>query len=345
MPKKILYGICNVGKGHLIRSKVLIDYLLKKGHEVLILTGSPNYEYLKGIYKNVYDIGGLEIIFKDNKISSWATLTKNLKKISKKNYEFLLQTEKIIEEINPEIVITDWEPYVTLYAKKHNKKLIAVENQHYLVYGDYDYPKKYYLAYLKAKTLVKSYLRAANKYILLTLPDMKLKTENKNVQKINPIIRPEIEKIKTSDTNKILVYYSTGSYRKIIEILQRFNFQFVIYGFNEEKQEKNITLKKFNEVDFVEDLASSKAVITSAGQTLITECIYLKKPILAIPIAGHFEQILNALFIQEQNYGKYTEEFTEEALIDFLSKLNIYKRKSFKPGNKDLFRLIEKELK
>ena len=46
---RILYGVCGVGAGHYSRSKILIEYLLKKKHELFIIGGLSAYDYLKKI--------------------------------------------------------------------------------------------------------------------------------------------------------------------------------------------------------------------------------------------------------------------------------------------------------
>ena len=58
------------------------------------------------------------------------------------------------------------------------------------------------------------------------------------------------------------------------------------------------------------------AVITSAGFTLLGEAVYLHKPVLAIPVEGQFEQILNA------HYVDWAPRFppVQSAVIDAASK-------------------------
>ena len=55
---KILFGVCGVGYGHAVRSRILIEYLKKK-HEVMIIAGMCAHSYLKDL-KNIYWVDGLE---------------------------------------------------------------------------------------------------------------------------------------------------------------------------------------------------------------------------------------------------------------------------------------------
>ena len=118
---------------------------------------------------------------------------------------------------------------------------------------------------------------------------------------------------------------------------------FIVYGFNIEKVEKNITFRKFNEDQFFKDLGSCKAVLTNGGFTLISESIYLKKPVLSIPVKGQFEQILNAIYLERLGYGEFHEELSVDVILNFLSNLDIY-NKSLKSYSQDGNKALLKEL-
>ena len=55
----------------------------------------------------------------------------------------------------------------------------------------------------------------------------------------------------------------------------------------------HITYKPFSKDGFLQDLASCKAVMATAGFTLMTESFYLRKPYLTLPMRGQFEQEIN----------------------------------------------------
>ena len=50
--KKILYGICGIGNGHLFRQLPIIHYLLEQNYQILIFTYGQAYDYLKEKYFN-----------------------------------------------------------------------------------------------------------------------------------------------------------------------------------------------------------------------------------------------------------------------------------------------------
>ena len=64
---RILYGFCGIGMGHYIRNKEIINELDKK-HKILIVCSGEPYKRLSKERNNVYDTGGFELFFKNNRI-------------------------------------------------------------------------------------------------------------------------------------------------------------------------------------------------------------------------------------------------------------------------------------
>lgn len=338
---KILFGVCGVGYGHAIRSKILLEELAKN-HDLFIVAGQLAYSYLKDNFKNVCEVDGLELAFKENRVNSLRTILKNIKKISMKNYNSLKRIKGKIDLFKPEIVISDFEAFSIYYAGDKKLKVIGFDNEHYILDGNFNVPGKYKVSYLKSKIIVNFY--NINASIIYLLPDQKL-NENSKAFSLMPVLRNEIIKSKPKNNDYILVYTSVIKHEKIFEVFKKFNEKFIIFGDWEDKKYKNLVFKKFNEKEFLRFLLNCKAIITTAGINLISEAIYLGKPILALPIKNQFEQILNALYVKENNYGEYCEDITENILKYFLKNLSNYKKYSFVPGNKNLFNLVEKLIK
>ena len=73
-----------------------------------------------------------------------------------------------------------------------------------------------------------------------------------------------------------------------------------------------------NILHFLNDLASCKAVMATAGFTLMTESFYLRKPYLALPMRGQFEQEINGFLLARLKYGANLRRPTSEAIGHFL---------------------------
>lgn len=323
---RILYGLCGVGIGHAIRARVIIEHLKKKNNVMVVCSHRP-YSYLSRLFKNVHKIEGFELAFKNNSIVNYLTFLMNLKKLSNKTFKRLDIVRRIIDEFKPDVVISDWESFTSLLAKRYRIPLISIDNQHFLIKGRFEFPKKHILNYIKAKIVLMFLIRNADYYIISSFYETSLKKSYKNIFLVPPILRKEILNARPRDKDYILVYQSTKTYEKLIEILKETRYKFIIYGYDADKRIKNLRFKRFNERQFIKDLVNCKAVICNGGFTLISESIHLKKPILSVPIKGHFEQILNAMYVKLRSHGMMYNDLDEKKINNFMDHLDEYRNK------------------
>jgi UDP:flavonoid glycosyltransferase YjiC (YdhE family) len=89
----------------------------------------------------------------------------------------------------------------------------------------------------------------------------------------------------------------------------------------EDVHDGNLVYRPFSEKGFIDDLRTARAVIAGGGYTLMSEAVYLRKPVLSLPVQGQFEQVLNALYLEKLGYGMYAPELTLERLRDFLQRV------------------------
>jgi hypothetical protein len=103
----------------------------------------------------------------------------------------------------------------------------------------------------------------------------------------------------------------------------------------------------FDEATFIADLASCRAVVATAGFTLMSEAISLDKPMLAVPIRGQFEQVLNARYLEREGYGATADDLNEEVLRGFIAKQPWFEERlaSYRhDGNAALFGALDARL-
>jgi uncharacterized protein (TIGR00661 family) len=111
-----------------------------------------------------------------------------------------------------------------------------------------------------------------------------------------------------------------------VEGLKAIDEKFIVYGFNKDETDGNLTFRSFNEDLIYEDMRTSKAVIVNGGFTTITEAIYLKKPVYSTPAHKNFEQILNGFYVEKLGYGEVHEDLDIDKLEKFLKRLDVYQK-------------------
>lgn len=317
---KILYGVSGDGFGHSSRAKVVGRYLKDWGHDVKVLTYGRAYEVLKNEF-DLFEVSGMEIQFAEGALKKRSTIKHNIKIIAE-NLSKWRRFDALMKDYDPALCISDMEPIVPILRFWFKKPLICLDNQHRITNLKLDVPKKYYADYMIAKTVVANFVSKAEHFIITSFSNPEIIHPNTTI--VPPIIREEVKRLSPSEGYKVLVYL-TRENQYILDILKQFSEEFVVFGYNVNTTENNL---EFKDRDFfLDELKDCKAIIATAGFTLMSEAIYLKKPYLALPLKGQFEQVLNALFLKQAGYGDYSDDLQEEEVTDFLAKIESYRQR------------------
>lgn len=340
---KILYGVCGVGSGHSTRAKAVIDHLLKQGHQVKVIAYGQAAINLKPFF-DLSVIYSPRFYFKKNEIQYLKTLFTNLSK-SPNLVKSVFRVSKIIDNFLPQIIFTDFEPATAIAANLHNLPLVSIDNIHRLTQAKYDVPLKYSLDAVTAKAIIRLIVPRADWYLITSLTDHQPK--NKKSFFFPPILRQEILKANPSENNYFLVYLSSPNNR-LVNLLKNIKAQFIVYGYKKNEQTGNLQFKTNSHEGFITDLAGSLGVIATAGFSLISEALCLKKPYLALPLQGQFEQSLNALELEKIGCGKTLESLESREIEEFIAHLPDFRRNLAnycRPNNDRLFDKIDELIK
>ncbi len=319
---KIVYGVSGEGSGHSSRAKVIAAHLESHGHSVKIISYDRGLRNLKDEF-DVTETEGLHISSADNKIDLAETFGNNLKRLPLGFEKGRNIRQKLFRDFKPDCVISDFEPMSSYFANHYNIPLITIDNQHRLRYMRYECPPQF----LADKEITKNLIRA-----IVPRPDVSLvstfyfgELKNERTFLFSPILREEVLSLKSSCEGHILVYLTSG-FDTFLDAIAAFSREtFIVYGYNRDETVGNITYKSFSNEGFLHDFASSKAVMATAGFTLLTESLFLRKPYFAMPMKGQFEQEINGLFLEKLQYGKNCRSVTEEVLASFLYHIPDYR--------------------
>jgi uncharacterized protein (TIGR00661 family) len=168
--------------------------------------------------------------------------------------------------------LTDDEPIVARIAYSRKIPLVSSSMMNSFMYSNEKIPLSKRLHYFVSKSVTKGITPKADKILAISLTDKKY--NRGNVVFLPPIIRSPVRKLKIKKGKHVLVYVAKD-YDYLIEKLKELNEEFVVYGIKNRKDEENLKFKKPE--TFLQDLAECKAIISTAGFTLTSEAIYLKK--------------------------------------------------------------------
>ena len=348
----ILYGVPGEGLGHATRSKVIIAWLLAEGHDVRVVSSSRAFTLLDKTFPGrVLEIKGFHLAYKELAVSKSRTIGLTLRTAPEALKTNFRQYRQLLHGFRPEVVISDFESFSYLYAKLLRVPVISIDNMQIInrTLLDVVVPEDEREHFDVARYIVRAKLPRARHYLITTFFNLPLRLRYaENTTQVPSIIRPEIQAAKPTTGDYVLVYQSATTQSDLINILQQIPDQeFRVYGFNKDEAHGNVLLRPFSEVGFIAELAGSRAVLTNGGFSLISEAVYLHKPVCAVPIPAQFEQWLNAAEIEKRGYGRHFAAITPENVTAFLGELPRFEAALAgyaQQGNEVLFGELAKQL-
>lgn len=342
----IIYAVCGDGHGHAFRSSIVLDHLEKQGHKLAIVASNKAYDVLSKKYPHVNRVSGLKLVYEDNRVKRSKTIVKNVSKVKDlpKNIKVV---RGVAKEFKPDVVISDFEPAATLISAFYNVPLISIDNNHIISDAKLKVKREDIPYYLVSKVVVDSILPSRDYSLITTFFYPQLKKKRKDdTWLVPPLIRKQILDTKPAVGEHILVYQTSDSYKDLLNVLTSVDEKFVIYNGSRAIAGDNLVFRDYDEKQIVEDMAKAKGVIANGGFTLISESLYLGKPVLSIPIKMQYEQILNGRMIENMGFGKMTFRLTKAVLEEWLHMLDSYSSEVAKIhfSNQDVFVKLDRIL-
>ena len=318
---KILYGVVGEGMGHAMRSRVVVDHLVEQ-HEVEIIASGRAVEYLAKRGGTVNRIHGLHMLYEENRVRLGRTIWSNLLAGTGGLPKNIAAYFDLIKDFRPDVVISDFESWTYWYAKVHGLPVFSIDNMQVInrCRHDPEILAGYEASFQLVRAFVKTKLPFCDAYLITTFFFPELRKDKTKL--FPPILRPEIIAARPSPGDHLLVYQTAQGHEDLARILADTGLECRIYGMRRdiatEQVDGKLRYRPFSETAFIEDLASARAVLAGGGFTLMGEAVYLHKPMLAIPVGGQFEQILNARYLQRLGYGRMAEEIDAASVHAFL---------------------------
>lgn len=320
---RILYGVAGEGMGHAVRTRPIVECLLAQGHEVRIVAGGRAFRYLASRFVDVLEIAHLPIIYRDGAAHDSLTAVVNVLRFPLYARSFR-EVWRLVSEWRPDAIITDFEFLTSYVALLRGIPLLSVGNHQVLTKSEVTAPIRYWVDAVKTRFITWLMTPFAGLFIVFW-PDASREVVRRAII-VQPPVRIEVLRLKPTAGKHVLVYQTSDSNRRLLDVLKGVDAEFVVYGYHRSGRDGNLLFREFNERRFFKDLAACRAVITNGGFSLTSESLVLGKPVLICPVRKQYEQIFNAVEIERLGYGRFVEVVTPENIALFLGNLSRYAR-------------------
>ncbi len=316
---RIVYGVAGEGFGHSSRSHLIGQHLINAGHDVLFVASARSLSYLRTHFgPRVKEIFGLRLIYRNRTLSAARTAGTNLRGVVESRRINRALYRDVLEPFEPDLVLSDFEPFSAWWAWRRGIPFISIDHQHLLSLCALRHEAGHLLPRLHAQAVTRCHYIGAAAYIILNF--FRTPVGKSAAIVAPPVVRPVIQRLCPTQGDHFLIYTTDNSWKdRPLAALNEFTDQrFIIYGLHEDCRIGNCTLKKASTQEFVRDLASSQGVISTAGFSLLSECLHLRKKMLLLPIRGQYEQIVNAMYAQRLGLGLHRDRLDGSTLAEYL---------------------------
>jgi len=329
---KFIFIIQGEGRGHLTQALSFASLLRSQGHELLgAVVGKsqrrtlPDFFFQKiGVPITLVDSPNFETDGIEKKILLGKTIWKNTLKLSL-FWKSIQAIHKLLKEKEPDVIVNFYEILGGIYPLfyKTNASVWVIGHQYLERHPAFAFAPNRPLEKLLFQMHTRFTAFGSQKKLALSfLP----KESTKEVRVLPPLLRPEIRDLKVSYTGFYLTYMVNPGYANEVVQYAKNNPQQIIMAFWDKKQAAeteyplpNLSFHKVNDQKFLEAMASCSGLVCTAGFESVCEAMYLGKPVIMVPVAGHYEQACNALDGENSGAGWASDRFDFEKLTNLSS--------------------------
>jgi uncharacterized protein (TIGR00661 family) len=333
MSKKYILAVQGEGRGHVTQAMTMYDLLVEEGHTVCaVLLGSsgkrdiPNF-FLEKIKAPVIQLQSPNFVTdkKNKSINVPKSVIHNFKKI--KTFKQSLKTiDDIMKEHEPDVVINFFDLLIGLYYRfyKPKAKLICVAHQYIYFHPEFEFPEGRWLDKEAIKFFTKLTATGSSKNLALSF--YKIHTNNSEVTVVPPLLRKEIFDLEPMHKDFYLVYLVNNGYFEEVLDWHKTNPEIEIHCFTDQAEKihadyafdkEKLFVHAINDTLFLEMMSKAKGLASSAGFESVCEAMYLGKPVLMVPIQGHYEQFCNSRDAYKAGAGIFSDKFDLSKLANF----------------------------
>ncbi len=221
---------------------------------------------------------------------------------------------QIAKHFDPALVLTAYEYFAPLAARKLGIPSVSIDNHHFLNKCVYQVPKGQTVGrWMYAAPLRWMFSNADYFFVsaFYKLPPI----DPRETEIFPPVLRRAVLEVVPTDGDHVLVYQTSPTFQRLVAALEQMPRKIIVYGLGARPSSKNIKYKPPSTIGFLNDLATCRYLITNGGHNAISEALYFGKPVFSFPIHFAYEQFFNAFMVASLGYGSYSLVTNPDAAV------------------------------
>jgi len=330
---RFLFIVQGEGRGHMTQAISMRDILVKNGHEVAeVLVGKsqvreiPKFFYEKiGTQVHTYESPNFSVSHNNKGIQVYRSIIFNITRCRTyfQSISFLRQK---IKEHQPDVVLNFYEMLagITWFLYRPKVRYICVGHQFLLLHQEFVFPKGHKSQIFMLNFLTRLTGYGAEKWLALSFVPMK-DLPKKKLFVVPPILRHEVMELTPGNGGYILGYMLNAGYSEEIIRWHKNHPELEAHFFWDKKDapedlevEPKLFFHRISDVKFLAYMKDCIGFSSTSGFESVCEAMYLRKPVLMVPTAGHIEQRCNSVDAVRAGAGIACESFELDKLIAYI---------------------------
>ena len=268
---------------------------LRQRHQVIIYANGHAYEMLAPVYLGtevqVHELPRVMFRYGPGKRLSYV-------RTGVMNMPYFARMPQLIkmvlrhwEQTPPDLVITDFEPVLPRAADAAGLPFIALNHQHFLTaydLSDLSAPLRAYTNFMAP--FVNIWHSKPLEQIISSFFFAPVKASQTHVVPVGVLIRPELRRATIEDRGHLVAYVRRTASDRMLMALGRGGRPGKVYGLGAQPSRGDLSFHPIDPFRFVEHLATSSGLVTTTGNQLVGESLWLGKPVFGMPEIGNYEQ-------------------------------------------------------
>lgn len=325
-PVRIAYGVHGYSRGHAARALAVLPELVRR-YDVKVYAGGDAYTALSSDF-DVERIPTMRYEYHRGRRSTLRTLWRNLPLF----FELVQHGPSVrrlcrsMRAFAPDVVISDAEAWTHAAARSLGIPRIGFDHFGMMVHCKLGLSPRDWLRSLVDRGVYTLLTRRPERVLVSSF--YQLETKGAAIEIIPPLLRDDVHEIEPSSGAHLLVYLNQGNVQltpRLLRALGKVGTPVKLYGTERSGSAGAISYQEPSSKRFLEDLASCRAVVSTAGNQLVGEALRFAKPLLVMP-ESTVEQGLNARAIHKLGIGEVVEfrQLSARRIRSFLARAPDY---------------------
>ena len=329
---RVLFIVQGEGRGHLTQALSLAQILKIAGHEVVgALVGITAERGVPAFFSEKFGAPitpvfspGLVYNAGTNELQPFKT-TINAIRYARPFWRSLKQVRAHIDAQRPDVVVNFFEMLggLTYALLNPAAPMVCIAHQYMAFHPNFQRPQGQWFYRQAFKLNTRLTCLGARELLALSF-DKQPDEPTQRLRVVPPLLRQEVTALKPTPGDFLLAYVTQPGLNVEIRKAHEQRPDVRIDGFHagvdvpDQVIDETLAYHAIDGKRFLEFMARSKAVITTAGFESVCEAAYLGKPALMIPQPNHYEQACNAIDGERAGVGLASDRFDLNRLLNYL---------------------------